>query len=38
MTVPLLLGCMFLGFGPAFALFVITVAPDAQLVIVIITR
>lgn len=38
MTVPLLLGCMCLGFGPGLALFIITVASDAQLVIVIITR
>ena len=38
MTAALLFGCMFIGFGPALALFVITVAPDAQQVIVIITR
>eukprot|EP00112_Aurelia_sp_Birch-Aquarium-sp1_P015766 Seg352.2 transcript_id=Seg352.2/GoldUCD/mRNA.D3Y31 product="Gamma-secretase subunit APH-1A" protein_id=Seg352.2/GoldUCD/D3Y31 len=37
MTALMFIGCTFLGFGPALALFVLTVAPDAQQVIVIIT-
>lgn len=37
MTALMFFGCSFLGFGPALALFVITVAPDAQQVIVLIT-
>ncbi|XP_065072364.1 gamma-secretase subunit APH-1B-like [Rhopilema esculentum] len=37
MTALMFFGCSFLGFGPALALFVLTVAPDAQQVIVMIT-
>eukprot|EP00794_Sanderia_malayensis_P016805 gene16805-18501_t len=37
MTTLMFFGCSFLSFGPALALFVFTVAPDAQQVIVLIT-
>ena len=38
MTLMVFFGCAFIAFGPAFALFSLTVAKDAQQVIVLIAR
>lgn len=38
MTLLSFFGCSFIAFGPAFSMFAITVAPDAQQVIVLISR
>jgi len=38
MTVLSFFGCLFIAYGPSLAMFTLTVAPDAQQVIVLISR
>ena len=38
MTLMSFFGCAFIAFGPALSMFILTVAPDAQQVIVLISR